>query len=59
MCSRAPTPTSQLRVQLQQIQLEGGQDSSQDKLPLLIPEVAFVVGIAVAQGRDCPELALC
>lgn len=49
----------QLRVQVQQLQVEGGQDPGQGKAPLGLPEVAFVVGIAVAQGRGCPELALC
>lgn len=57
--NRTPTPVPQLCVQLQQLQVEGGQDSSQGKVPLCLPEIAFVVGIAVAQRRGCPERALC
>lgn len=45
-------------VYICELQIEHYKNTSQGKVSLVLPELAFVVCIAVTEGRGCPILAL-
>lgn len=52
------TAVPKVGVDISELQIEHDQNTGQGKVTLVLPELTFVVGIAVTEGRGCPVLAL-
>lgn len=52
------TAVPKVGVNISELQIEHDQNTGQGKVTLVLPELTFVVGIAVTEGRGCPVLAL-